>query len=96
MSRGVGWLFFILETDDNLPINLEQRKVKLNPFVGNLRERLRLKPMPVNLVHDANGLPRIVLTEPMGSSAEPCGILGTRRPRLSQTWEMRITRTCCV
>ncbi|CAO2828569.1 unnamed protein product [Amaranthus hypochondriacus] len=26
--------------------------------------------MPVNLIHDADGLPRIVLTEPMGSSAE--------------------------
>ncbi|GAB4848073.1 hypothetical protein Ancab_002735 [Ancistrocladus abbreviatus] len=26
--------------------------------------------MPVNLVHDADGLPRIILTEPMGSSAE--------------------------
>lgn len=26
--------------------------------------------MPVNMIHDADGLPRVVLTEPMGSSAE--------------------------
>lgn len=45
-------------------------KGKVNPIVSSLRERLRLKPMPLNMVHDADGLPRILLTDPTGSSAE--------------------------
>lgn len=31
---------------------------------------MRPKQMPLNIVHDANRLPRIILTEPAGSSAE--------------------------
>ena len=46
----------------------EERKV--NPIMSSLRARLRLKPMPLNMVHDADGLPRIILTDPTGSSAE--------------------------
>lgn len=29
--------------------------------------------MPLNIVHEANGFPRIILTEPRGSSAEVIG-----------------------
>jgi len=30
--------------------------------------------MPLNIFHDRDGLPRIILTEPKGSSAEVCFI----------------------
>ncbi|GMH06788.1 hypothetical protein Nepgr_008628 [Nepenthes gracilis] len=51
-------------------MNLDGRRGKVNPFADKLQARLRKKPMPVNFVHDADGLPKIILTEPMGSSAE--------------------------
>lgn len=52
--------------------SMEWRKGKVNPFVSSIRERLKPRPMPMplNILHDANGLPRIILTEPTGSSAE--------------------------
>lgn len=51
-------------------VQLEWRKGKANPFVGSIRSKLQPTPMPPNIVDDANGLPRIRLTEPAGSSAE--------------------------
>lgn len=42
----------------------------MNPFVSGIRARLRPEAMPLNIVHDKDGLPRIILTEPTGSSAE--------------------------
>ncbi|XVE67857.1 hypothetical protein DITRI_Ditri09bG0021500 [Diplodiscus trichospermus] len=48
----------------------EWRKGKVNPFVNRIRATLRPKAMPLNIVRDADGLPRIILTEPTGSSAE--------------------------
>lgn len=51
-------------------VQLEWKKGKVNPIVSTIKARLRLKPMPLNMVHDADGLPRIILTEPAGSSAE--------------------------
>lgn len=42
----------------------------MNPFVSRIRARLRPTAMPLNIVHDKDGLPRIILTEPTGSSAE--------------------------
>lgn len=49
-------------------LQLEWRKGKVNPIVSSIRAKLRL--MPLNVVHDTEGLPRIILTEPTGSSAE--------------------------
>ncbi|KAL2904579.1 putative glucose-6-phosphate 1-epimerase, partial [Bienertia sinuspersici] len=49
---------------------LEWRKGKLNPFSGNLKGRISAKLMPMNVIHDADGLPRVMLSEPMGSTAE--------------------------
>ncbi|GAY61337.1 hypothetical protein CUMW_209190 [Citrus unshiu] len=49
---------------------LEWRKGKVNPFVSRIRARLGPTAMPLNIVHDKDGLPRIILTEPTGSSAE--------------------------
>ena len=51
-------------------LQLEWRKGKVKPILRDWRARLRLNPMPVNIVNDAGGLSRIILTEPMGSSAE--------------------------
>ncbi|KAL5568389.1 hypothetical protein UlMin_024964 [Ulmus minor] len=53
-------------------MQLEWRKGKANPFVSSIRERLKLssKTMPLNILHEGDGLPRIILTEPTGSSAE--------------------------
>lgn len=42
----------------------------MNPIVSSIRDKLRLRPMPLNIVHGTDGLPRIMLTEPTGSSAE--------------------------
>lgn len=53
-------------------VQLEWRKGKVNPFVSGIRARLRPEAMPLNIVHDKDGLPRIILTEPTGSSAEVC------------------------
>lgn len=53
-------------------VQLEWRKGKVNPFVSRIRARLGPKAMPLNIVHDKDGLPRIILTEPTGSSAEVC------------------------
>ncbi|KAK4846525.1 hypothetical protein QYF36_018591 [Acer negundo] len=53
-----------------LSINLEWRKGKVNPFVSNIRAKLRTKAMSLNIIHDKDGLPKIILTEPTGSSAE--------------------------
>lgn len=36
----------------------------------SIRARLRPKGMPLSIVHDGDGFPRIILTEPTGSSAE--------------------------
>lgn len=44
----------------------------MNPFVSRITARLRPKAMSLNIVHDKDGLPRIILTEPTGSSAEVC------------------------
>ncbi|KAL9249254.1 putative glucose-6-phosphate 1-epimerase [Drosera capensis] len=41
-----------------------------NPTTGNFWGRLRKKLMPVNFVRGADGLPRVILNEPKGSSAE--------------------------
>jgi hypothetical protein len=57
--------------------NLDWRRVKVKPFVSNSRA-LRLQQqqhqpiiqMPLNVFQDKDGLPRIVLTDPNGSSAE--------------------------
>ncbi|XP_038703201.1 putative glucose-6-phosphate 1-epimerase isoform X2 [Tripterygium wilfordii] len=49
---------------------LEWRKGKVSPIVNSIRARLRPKSMPFNIVNDGDGLPRILLTEPSGSSAE--------------------------
>jgi hypothetical protein len=52
-------------------VQLEWRKVKkANPFASSIRARMGPRQMPLNMVHDANRLPRIILTEPAGSSAE--------------------------
>lgn len=51
-------------------LQLEKRKGKLNPIVRSIRARFGLRPMPLNIIHDADGLPRLVLTEPTGSSIE--------------------------
>uniref|UniRef100_A0A6N2MNI2 glucose-6-phosphate 1-epimerase n=1 Tax=Salix viminalis TaxID=40686 RepID=A0A6N2MNI2_SALVM len=73
---GVGGLFSVLEAGykssfiislANLNSN-EPEKKESNNIVA--KARLRLKPMPLNMVHDADGLPRIILTDPTGSSAE--------------------------
>lgn len=53
-------------------VQLEWRKGKVNPFVSRIRARLGPTAMPLNIVHDKDGLPRIILTEPTGSSAEVC------------------------
>lgn len=43
----------------------------MNPFVSSLRARLQQPTqMPLNIFQDKDGLPRIILTEPNGSSAE--------------------------
>lgn len=42
----------------------------MNPIVRSIRARFGLRPMPLNIIHDADGLPRLVLTEPTGSSIE--------------------------
>lgn len=50
---------------------LDWSRVKVNPFVSSLREKLQQqRPMPLNIFQDKDGLPRILLTEPNGSSAE--------------------------
>jgi len=56
--------------------NLDWRRVKGKPFVSSSRA-LRLQQqhqpiiqMPLNVFQDKDGLPRIVLTDPNGSSAE--------------------------
>ncbi|KAF3444567.1 hypothetical protein FNV43_RR14259 [Rhamnella rubrinervis] len=38
--------------------------------MSTITAKLRLRPMPLNFVRDTDGLPRIILTEPTGSSAE--------------------------
>ncbi|XP_027347699.1 putative glucose-6-phosphate 1-epimerase [Abrus precatorius] len=38
--------------------------------MSSIRARLRPRPMPLNIFQDIDGLPRIILTEPTGSSAE--------------------------
>lgn len=53
-------------------VQLEWGIGKVNPFVSRIAARLRPKAMPLNIVHDKDGLPRIILTEPTGSSAEVC------------------------
>ena len=42
----------------------------MNPFVSSIRARLKPTPMPMNIFQDTDGLSRIILTEPNGSSAE--------------------------
>jgi hypothetical protein len=42
---------------------LDWRRVKVKPFVKSIQ-------MPLNVFQDKDGLPRIVLTDPNGSSAE--------------------------
>lgn len=55
---------------------VDWRRVKVKPFVSNSRAfRLRESidnsiQMPLNVFQDKDGLPRIVLTDPNGSSAE--------------------------
>jgi len=38
--------------------------------MSSIRARLRPRPMPLNIFPDMEGLPRIILTEATGSSAE--------------------------
>ncbi|KAK7395797.1 hypothetical protein VNO78_16367 [Psophocarpus tetragonolobus] len=49
---------------------LDWKKGKVNPFMSSIRARLRPRPMPLNIFQDIDGLPRIILTEPTGSSAQ--------------------------
>ncbi|XP_020229326.1 putative glucose-6-phosphate 1-epimerase isoform X1 [Cajanus cajan] len=49
---------------------LDWKKGKVNPFLSNIRARLKTRPMPLNIFQDKDGLPRIILTEPTGTSAE--------------------------
>lgn len=46
----------------------------MSPLVSSIRARLRPRPrhrpMPLNIFQDLDGVPRILLTEPSGSSAE--------------------------
>lgn len=73
-------------------VQLEWRKGKVNPFVSSIRAKLRPRGvMSFNIVNDKDGLPRVILTEPTGSSAEVwfkfwsfflvfallCGLIGT-------------------
>jgi hypothetical protein len=55
---------------------VDWRRVKVKPFVSNSGGALRLQQesiqMPFNVFQDKDGLPRIVLTDPNGSSAEVC------------------------
>lgn len=51
-------------------------KEKANPFARSIRARMGPRQMPPNIVNDANRLPRIILTEPDGSSAE-VGLIGS-------------------
>ncbi|KAL5153703.1 putative glucose-6-phosphate 1-epimerase [Glycine soja] len=51
-------------------IILDWKKGKVNPFMSSIRARLRPRPMPLNIFPDMEGLPRIILTEATGSSAE--------------------------
>lgn len=44
--------------------------MKIHPFVTNFRAKFQSKTMPVNIMNDADGLPRIILSEPTGSTAE--------------------------
>ncbi|KAL2320173.1 hypothetical protein Fmac_029142 [Flemingia macrophylla] len=38
--------------------------------MSSIRARLKTRPMPLNILQDKDGLPRIILTEPTGASAE--------------------------
>ncbi|TKY63196.1 putative glucose-6-phosphate 1-epimerase [Spatholobus suberectus] len=38
--------------------------------MSSIRTRIKPRPMPLNIFQDKDGLPRIILTEPTGSSAE--------------------------
>ncbi|KAJ4973782.1 hypothetical protein NE237_006956 [Protea cynaroides] len=51
-------------------IKLEGGREKGKPFFRSFTGRLRSKQMPVTIFHGADGLPRIILTEPCGSTAE--------------------------
>ncbi|KAK7293469.1 hypothetical protein RJT34_16335 [Clitoria ternatea] len=51
-------------------VQLDWRKGKVNPFMSSIRAKLKPRPMPLNVFQDIDGLPRIILTEPTGSSAE--------------------------
>lgn len=54
----------------NYCLQLDWSKGKVSPLVSSIRARLRPRPMPLNIFQDLDGLPRIILTEPTGSSAE--------------------------
>ncbi|RDY00338.1 hypothetical protein CR513_16490, partial [Mucuna pruriens] len=49
---------------------LDWEKGKVNPFMSSIRAKLRPRSMPLNIFQDIDGLPRIILTEPTGSSAK--------------------------
>ena len=51
-------------------LQLDWSIAKVKPFVSSIRSRLQPTPMPFNIYQDRDGLPRIILTEPKGSSAE--------------------------
>ncbi|KAI4348207.1 hypothetical protein L6164_008958 [Bauhinia variegata] len=54
----------------NIASKLDWRKGKVTPFVSSIRAKLRPSPMPLNIFQDIDGLPRVILTEPNGSSAQ--------------------------
>ncbi|KAK7265982.1 hypothetical protein RIF29_18619 [Crotalaria pallida] len=53
-------------------LDWNKNKVKMNPFLSNIRARLEptTATVPLNIFKDKDGMPRIILTEPKGSSAE--------------------------
>ncbi|KAK7339606.1 hypothetical protein VNO77_20284 [Canavalia gladiata] len=53
-----------------IALKLDWRIGKVNPFMSSIRARLRPRPMPLNIFQDIDVLPRIILAEPTGSSAE--------------------------
>ena len=51
-------------------LNAVQIGAGVKPIVNRTRGRCRLETMPLNIVNKGDGFPRIILTEPTGSSAE--------------------------
>lgn len=45
---------------------------KVHPIVSNSGEKLRVNAMPANIVQDGDGSPRVILSEPTGSTVEVC------------------------